>query len=211
MKFTIATLLAAVVSANYTYPSYSSHYPSQYGSHNPTSKSSQTHHYHVSKPHNPYDLKPAVSHYDGYKHHDDDHDDDDHDTKHSSTQKSSAYSHYTTSTPSTYRSYTKPAPTPAPKPVVKRSDPLDAIKYKLHSLEHRVKDLESSSILLDYFDVNGNAAITIAANGSVDVSDEFCVQKGQSVDIDVQVSLGTTDDVTLAIQMNGATVAAAQM
>ena len=74
-----------------------------------------------------------------------------------------------------------------------------------------MKDLESSSILLDYFDVNGNAAITIAANGSVDVSDEFCVQKGQSVDIDVQVSLGTTDDVTLAIQMNGATVAAAQM
>ena len=179
MKFEIAALLAAVVSANEAYPSY--HYPRSYGVHSPTSKSSSTHHYHVSKPHNPYDLKSSVTHYDGYKHHDDD--DDDHDVKVTTTTSSYPTSKYTTYT----------------KPVVKKSDPLDAIKYKLHNMEHRIKDLESSAIILDYYDVNGNAAITIAANGSVELSDEFCVQKGQSVDIDVQVSLGNTSDVTLAV------------
>jgi len=48
------------------------------------------------------------------------------------------------------------------KAPTRHGDPMREIKDKLHGLEHRVKDLESSDIIYDYFNVN-DQAVTINA------------------------------------------------
>ncbi len=107
--------------------------------------------------------------------------------------------------------YTTPTATTTPyKPVVvKKEDPMNELNYKLHNLEHRIKDLESSEVFLDYFDVNSKSSLTIPANSVVDLTPEFCVEDGQTVEIDATISVVSTDSITLAVERDGINVALA--
>jgi len=76
---------------------------------------------------------------------------------------------------------------------------------KLHNLEARIDDLEANEIILDYFETNKNT-IVIDNSGSIHLTERFCVLKGQSVDIQAQVS-ATVGDLDLQVVLNDSVVA----
>ena len=77
---------------------------------------------------------------------------------------------------------------------------------RLHSLESRVEHLESNEVILDFFETNSNP-IVVGASGSSRLTDSWCVLKGQSVDIQVQVS-ANVGDLDLEVVLNDTKVVA---